>query len=209
MINQKLLDRYRDNFKYIDGWFDITFLEELFKLNEVHEQKNVKGNILEIGAYQSKTFIPLSFLLKDNEQIIGVDLFSSTHDWDNGILLNSLNRAEKNLKKIYQQHIKNLNYKFIKVNSKNIKSNDYINYLDNTFKYRIIHIDGNHGYNYVEHDLEQAKNIIMQDGYIICDDYGLSEHADVEKATDNFLLQNKNFKINSHKANKLVIIRSF
>jgi hypothetical protein len=198
-----------DKVKYINGWFDITFLDELFKLNELHEQKNINGNILEIGTYQAKTFIPLSFLLKDNEQIIGVDLFSSTHDWDNGILLNSLNRAEKNLKKIYQEHIKNINYKFIKANSKNIKSNDYINYLNNNLKYRIIHIDANHGYNYVEHDLEQVKNIIMQDGYIICDDYGLSEFPDVEKATDNFLLQNKNFKINSQKANKLIIIRSF
>ena len=75
MINQKLIDKYKDNFKYIKGWLDVRFLEELFNLNEVHEQNNIKGNILEIGVYFGKTFIPLSFLLKDNEAIIGIDCF--------------------------------------------------------------------------------------------------------------------------------------
>jgi hypothetical protein len=131
MKNQHLLDVYKNNYQYIAGWFDIKFLEELLKLNQIHEKKNIKGNLLEIGVYESKSFIPLSFLLKSNEQIIGIDLFSPIEDLNNGICLNSLNRAEMNLKKIYRQNIKDLNYKLIKENSKNLKSNHYLGYVNN------------------------------------------------------------------------------
>jgi hypothetical protein len=205
MKNQHLLDVYKNNYQYIAGWFDIKFLEELLKLNQIHEKKNIKGNLLEIGVYESKSFIPLSFLLKSNEQIIGIDLFSPIEDLNNGICLNSLNRAEMNLKKIYRQNIKDLNYKLIKENSKNLKSNHYLGYVNNNLNYRIIYIDGNHSYDYVQNDLEQSKNIIIKDGYIICDDYGLSEFPEVKKAVDDFLLENKNFKVNSFVYNKLVM----
>ena len=76
MKNQHLLDIYKNNYQYIAGWFDIKFLEELLKLNEIHEKKNIKGNLLEIGVYQSKSFIPLSFLVLYYNELRSLHLHS-------------------------------------------------------------------------------------------------------------------------------------
>lgn len=185
--------KYMQKYKSIHGWLNPKFVEEFFILNNIHEEKNIEGNILEIGSYQNKTFIPLSFLLKNNEQIIGVDLFADFSDHEKTIVMNSIHRANFNLKKIYGKDIKNLNYKLIKANTKNIKSDDYLNYLDNNLKYRIIHIDACHLREYIKNDLEQSKSIITKNGYIIVDDYDNQDYPFIKMTTNNFLLENKNF----------------
>jgi len=205
MKNNIFLKRYMQEFDAICGWIDPIFIKEFFILNDIHKEKNIEGNILEIGSYQNKTFIPLSFLLKNNEQIIGVDLFSPIQDDKNGIFINSIHRANYNLKKIYRKDIKTLNYKLIKADSKNTKSDNYLNYLDNDLKYRIIHIDACHSYEYEKNDLEQSKSIIIKNGYIILDDYGNPLFPFVELAVNDFLLENKNFIIEKQMYNKIVI----
>lgn len=209
MTDQELLARYKERNLHIRGWFDIRFLDELFGLNKIHEQKNIRGNILEIGTYQGKSFIPLSFLLRNDEQIVGVDTFSIKQNINDGIYFNPITSIKNNLKQIYKENIKNLNHKLRRADSKNLKSYDYLKYLDNNLNYRIISIDANHSYEYVRHDLEQSKDIIMKGGYIICDDYGLSEFPDVKKAADDFLLENNNFKVKSHIYYRLVIVKDF
>lgn len=197
--------KYMQNYESIYGWLNPKFIEEFFILNNTHEEKNIEGNILEIGSYQNKTFIPLSFLLKNNEQIIGVDLFADFLDHEKTIVMNSTRRANFNLKKIYGKNIKNLNYKLIKANTKNIKSDDYLNYLDNNLKYRIIHIDACHLHEYVKNDLEQSKSIITKNGYIIVDDYDNQDYPFIKIATNNFLLENKNFITRKIIYNKIII----
>jgi hypothetical protein len=207
MINQNALDKYKKNFKHIRGWFHFNFIEEFFKLDAIHQEKNIKGNILEIGVYQSKSFIPLSFLLKNNEQIIGIDLFLNPEDSRicNGTCANLINWSEKILKNIYGENLKNLKYKLIQANSQTLISNNYIDYLNNNLSYRIIHIDGNHEYDCVKYDLEQSKNIIIKNGYIILDDYGSHDFPHVKTAVDDFLLKNKNFKIIKVIHNKIIL----
>ena len=218
MINQKLIDKYKDNFKYIKGWLDVRFLEELFNLNEVHEQNNIKGNILEIGVYFGKTFIPLSFLLKDNEAIIGIDCFE---DQEINISQSGMKCSQRlvkhNIKKIYFDEIKHLNFKLIKSDSTTLNANNYINFTNNTLLYRIIYIDGGHDENTCSIDLNNSANILCKYGYIIIDDYqnyfkdigSEAIHGEgVTKAVDKFLLQNKNFEITKKIYNKLIVIKN-
>ena len=218
MINQKLIDKYKDNFKYIKGWLDVRFLEELFNLNEVHEQNNIKGNILEIGVYFGKTFIPLSFLLKENERIVGIDCFEDQkiNTSQSGTTC-SQKRVERNIQKIYLQEKKDLNFKLIKSDSRILKPKDYFDFTDNELSYRIIHIDGGHDENTCSIDLNNSANILCKYGYIIIDDYqnyfkdNSSEaiHGEgVTKAVDKFLLQNKNFEITKKIYNKLIVIKN-
>ena len=218
MINQKLIDKYKDNFKYIKGWLDVRFLEELFNLNEVHEQNNIKGNILEIGVYFGKTFIPLSFLLKDNEIIIGIDCFEDQeiNTSKSGIIC-SQRRVEHNIKKIYLNKIKDLNFKLMKSDSRILKPKDYFDFTDNELSYRIIHIDGGHDENTCSIDLNNSANILCKNGYIIIDDYqnftkdknlDFYHGEGVTKAVDKFLLQNKNFEIAKKLNNKLIVIKN-
>ena len=111
----------------------------------------------------------------------------------------------KILKNIYGENLKNLEYKLIQANSQTLISNNYIEYLNNNLLYRIIHIDGNHEYDCVKYDLEQSKNIIIKNGYIILDDYGSNHFPHVKTAVDDFLLKNKNFKIIKVIYNKIIL----
>lgn len=217
-MNESLLKRYILNFDKIDGYLDYCNIEDFRELNNIHQQNNIKGNILEIGVFFGKTFIPFSFLLKDNERIVGVDCFQDqkVNVSQSGIACNE-KRVELNIRKIYLDKTKHLNFKLIKSDSRVLNPQDYINFTDNELLYRIIHIDGGHDENTCSIDLNNSANIICKNGYIIIDDYeNYTIHENVKipfgvgvtKAVDKFLLQNKNFKIVKQSKNKLIIIKN-
>ena len=214
-MNESLLKRYTLNFDKIDGCLDYCNIEDFRELNDIHQQNNIKGNILEIGVFFGKTLIPLSFLLKDNERIVGVDCFQDqkVNVSQSGSVCNE-KRVELNIRKIYLDKTKHLNFKLIKSDSRVLNPQDYINFTDNELLYRIIHIDGGHDENTCSIDLNNSANIICKNGYIIIDDYkNYTIHENVKipfgvgvtKAVDKFLLQNKNFKIVKQSKNKLII----
>lgn len=70
---------------------------------------------------------------------------------------------------------------YIKANSKN---------LNLTQKYDVIHIDGNHQYEYVKNDFDKITPCLYNNSILILDDYGL---PDVDKAIDEFMLGPTNF----------------
>lgn len=210
-----LLQRYSLNFNKIDGWFLLDFIKEMEILNDIHNNLNIQGNILEIGVFNGKSFIPFSFLLKENEQIIGIDCFQKQEfntSYSGGFC--SQKRTEYHIKKIYVDKFKDLNYKLIKSDSKILTINNYNNFINNKLPYRIIHIDGGHDKNTCDIDLYNASEIICNNGFIIIDDYAnfyqenknIPPFGDgVTKSVDEFLLKNKNFKVIKHVYNKLII----
>jgi hypothetical protein len=217
-MNESLLKRYILNLDTIYGWLDISDIDGFKALNSVHEQNNIKGNLLEIGVYNGKTFIPLSFFLKENERIVGVDCFQDqkVNISQSGDIC-SPKRVENNIQKVYLQEKQHLNFKLIKSDSRILKPKDYLDFTDNELSYRIIHIDGGHDENTCSIDLNNSANIICKNGYIIIDDYQnntIYEHIEspfgvgVTKAVDKFLLQNKNFEIVKKFNNKLIITKN-
>ena len=129
-----LLQRYSLNFNKIDGWFLLDFIKEMEILNDIHNNLNIQGNILEIGVFNGKSFIPFSFLLKENEQIIGIDCFQKQEfntSYSGGFC--SQKRTEYHIKKIYVDKFKDLNYKLIKSDSKILTINNYNNFIKNYF----------------------------------------------------------------------------
>ena len=56
-----------------------------------------------------------------------------------------------------------------------------------------VFLDGGHEYNTVKNDLECCKEVILNNGTILCDDYDLSYAAGVKKAIDEFI-ENNSFK---------------
>lgn len=209
-----LEQRYSLNFNKIDGWFLFSFIKEMKILNDIHNNLNIQGNILEIGVYHGKSFIPFSFLLKKDEQIIGVDCFQKQEFNSGYSYLCSKKRVELNIKKIYLDKFKDLNYKLIQSNSKDLTHDDYINFIDNKLPYRIIYIDGGHDKNTCDIDLRNASKILCNKGFLIIDDYknffqdikNIPPPGDgVTKSVDEFLLKNKNFKVIKHVYNKLIV----
>ena len=56
-----------------------------------------------------------------------------------------------------------------------------------------VFLDGGHEYNTVKNDLESCKEVILNNGVVLCDDYDLSYAPGVKKAIDEFIEKN-NFK---------------
>ena len=222
-MDYKLLDRYRFYFEDIPGWYDFEFVYILQELNEIHKKYDIKGNLLEIGVYLGKSFIPLSFLLRQEEQIIGVDCFEDQQfNTSKSGLPCSRYAVVNNLRKIYASEYLNifLNFKLIKSDSRVLNAKNYINFTNNNLLYRIIYIDGGHDENTCSIDLNNSANILCKHGYIIIDDYKnffkdkgfeseVSHGEGVGKAVDKFLLENKNFKIYKFTYRKLIIRKEY
>ena len=56
-----------------------------------------------------------------------------------------------------------------------------------------VFLDGGHDYQTVKNDLECCRQVIVNGGTVLCDDYDLSYAPGVKKAIDEFVKKN-NFK---------------
>ena len=220
-MDYKLFNRYRLYFEDIPGWFNFEFIYTLQELNEIHKKYDIKGNLLEIGVYLGKSFIPLSFLLREEEQIIGVDCFEDQQlNTSKSGLPCSRSAVVKNLRKVYDSEYINifLKFKLIKSDSNVLVPNSYLKFKSNKLLYRLIYIDGGHDEQTCKIDLNNAANISCKKAFIIIDDYGnnFKEFEDspchgegVLKAVDEFLFFNKNFKIYKFTYGKLIICKEY
>ena len=55
-------------------------------------------------------------------------------------------------------------------------------------------MDGGHKYETVKNDLECLKNVIKNNGTILCDDYNLTYAPGIKKGIDEYILDN-NFNL--------------
>ena len=173
-------------------------------LNEI-AKKNPK-TFLEVGVFHGVTARNVCELLHTIHgkefKYIGLDLFEENDENKDEIIPNT--KFSNPLKTIFFKYIKRQNpysleavkdllNKFkdnvhlIKGNSNKILSKIEMNKIDYVF------LDGGHEYNTVKNDLECCKDVILNNGVVLCDDYDLSYAPGVKKAIDEFI-ENYNFK---------------
>ena len=176
---------------------------ELF-LNEIAKKK--PKTFLEVGVFHGVTARNVCELLNNIHgkefKYIGLDLFEENNENKNEIIPNT--KFSNPLKTIFFKYIKRQNpysleavkellNKFkdnihlIKGNSNKILSKIEMKKIDYVF------LDGGHEYNTVKNDLECCKEVILNNGVVLCDDYDLSYAPGVKKAIDEFIEIN-NFK---------------
>ena len=175
-----------------------------FFLKEV-ELKKPKF-FLEVGVFHGVTARNVCELLSDihknDFKYIGLDLFEESDENRDEIIPNT--QFSNPLKTIYFKYIKRLNpyskeavqdllSKF-KNNIYLIKgnSNKVLKEMDMS-KIEYVFLDGGHDYNTVINDLNNCKEVIDNNGTVLCDDYDLGYAPGVKKAIDEFIEQN-NFK---------------
>ena len=173
-----------------------------FFLNEVNKAK--PKIFLEIGVFHGVTARNVCELLynihKDDFQYIGLDLFERSKENDTEVIPNI--KFNNPFKKIYFQYfkrqdpysldaVKDLLKKF-KSNIHLIKgnSNKVLKQLDMA-KVNFVFLDGGHHYDTVKNDLENCKEVIKNNGVVLCDDYNLGSALGVKKAIDEYVLSNK------------------
>ena len=169
------------------------FLEEI--------KKKRPKVFLEVGVFHGVTSRNVCELLyqihKNDFKFIGLDLFEENNENKEEIIPNT--KFSNPLKTIWYKYIKrenpysldavqNLLSKFkdnvylIKGNSNKILKKIDMSKIDYVF------LDGGHGYETVKNDLEACKEVLDNNGTVLCDDYNLAAQAPgVKLAIDEFV----------------------
>ena len=173
-----------------------------FFLTEILKKK--PKTFLEVGVFHGVTARNICELLnkihKNDFKYIGLDLFEESDENKNEIIPNT--KFSNPLKTIYFRYIKKQNpyskeavldllSKF-KNNVYLIKgnSNKVLKEIDMS-KIEYVFLDGGHDYSTVMNDLNNCKEVIKNNGTVLCDDYDLGYAPGVKKAIDEFIEQNK------------------
>ena len=154
---------------------------------------------LEVGVFHGVTARNVCELLNSlhgNEfKYVGLDLFEQNAENKDEVIPNT--KFSNPLKNIYFSYIKKLNpysleavkdlLKKFKNNVSLIKgnSNVILKKIDMS-KIDYVFLDGGHDYQTVKNDLNCCREVIVNGGTILCDDYDLSYAPGVKRAIDEF-----------------------
>ena len=154
---------------------------------------------LEVGVFHGVTARNVCELLNSlhgNEfRYVGLDLFEQNIENQDEVIPNT--KFSNPLKNIYFKYIKKLNpysleavkdlLKKFKNNVSLIKgnSNVILKKIDMS-KIDYVFLDGGHDYQTVKNDLNCCREVIVNGGTVLCDDYDLSYAPGVKKAIDEF-----------------------
>ena len=158
---------------------------------------------LEVGVFHGVTARNICELLYkihgSNFKYIGVDLFEKNLENENEIIpKTSFSNPLKNLffkyVKKYDPYSKEAVTDLLKKFKENIhlikgNSNKILEKLEMK-KVNYVFLDGGHDYKTVKNDLNLSKEVIKNDGTILCDDYDLSYAPGVKQAIDEFVKDN-------------------
>ena len=158
---------------------------------------------LEIGVFHGVTARNTCELLSnihgDDFKYIGIDLFEESIENENEIIPKT--QFSNPIKYFYFKYIKRTNpyskeavEDLLKKFKENIhliqgNSNKILKKIDMK-KVDYVFLDGGHEYNTVTNDLNYSKEVIDNNGSILCDDYNLSYAPGVKKAIDDFVSNN-------------------
>ena len=172
-----------------------------FFLNEI-ATKSPKI-FLEVGVFHGVTARNVCELLQKihgkDFQYIGLDLFAENIENKSEIIPNT--KFSNPFKNIYFNYIKRQDpytleavedlLKKFKNNISLIKgnSNTILKKIDMS-KIDFVFLDGGHDYQTVKSDLNFCKEVIINGGTVLCDDYDLSYAPGVKKAIDEFSSDN-------------------
>lgn len=173
---EKLRNQYLDDggWQKVDGWLYLKALRLTDFLDKCQAFANIHGNIGEIGLYFGKYFIFLYLICRNNENIVGVDLFESS-EWEKKFYKNF-----KNWRYLKKEPI------IIKRNSLQIDTKELLEKANGP--YRMFSVDGGHSTEVALHDLRLANEVLVDGGIIMLDDYFDPKFPGVSEAVCRFFL---------------------
>ena len=177
-----------------------------FFLNEILKRK--PKNFLEIGVFHGVTSRNVCDLLQQihgkDFTFTGIDLFTTESELIKDEIIPQT-KFSNPLKTIYYKYIVRLdpyskesvekllskykkNINIIKGNSNKVLKEISLDKFDYVF------LDGGHKYETVLSDLKSLRNVVVNKGIILCDDYDLTYAPGVKRAIDEYVLLN-NFNL--------------
>ncbi len=163
-----------------DGMQNLTRIKFLYQ--SILQFATCKSGLaLEIGVFKagSTVFIAKACIKRGITQIYGVDLFTGA--LSSGITGDTFDAAKN---RIHKYHLER-NVSLIRSDSLKCPWNKKID---------VLHLDGDHSYEYVTGELKKYTPFLTDGGIIIFDDYDHT-HEGVTRAVHEFLLEREDFDI--------------
>jgi Methyltransferase domain len=170
----------------VEGWLSLNDVLAFNAFNFVHETMTVKGDILEIGSFKGKSAIILANFLRDKERLFICDVFEDINLQEENLVenLNSYpNFVFDQFRRNFLRHV-NLFPEILRFDSKELKSR-----IGNQ-RFRFIHIDGSHNYEWIRSDIDFSVNALIENGVIAIDDFRSAHTPGVALATWESVLEN-------------------
>jgi hypothetical protein len=156
----------------VPGWFDNVDATVFRAIDEVQRAAGIEGNLLEIGAYLGKSAILLGYLLRPEERLVVCDLFTN-EDIDPGLEADAayyleLSRAafEENYGRFHPRPATVIERSSTELADERLGRS-----------FRIVHVDGSHRYDIVRQDIANAREMVVDGGIVVVDDYRTVPHA--------------------------------
>jgi predicted O-methyltransferase YrrM len=234
-ITEPIINQIETMVSTIHGWSPVDQLYSLFLL--VYSNSHLDGNIIEIGSWcgRSSSVFGLAAQLTGIKKVICIDLFPNKSDWIqnlDGTYSFRINYKDENysayidqtvwqetfeqsvlpvydtnvnLFDIFSDNMKKLNYDKIIIP---IKGNSSVlkHYVDKSFKCKFAFIDGDHGYEAVCNDIENIDPYLVS-GAWICFDDAFSTYDGVNKAIQEFIIDNTSYNNCQQLTRKLFVAR--
>ena len=170
-MKQEILKSFLNNEIDIEGWFFPGDMISLAVLNLIQTQRNITGEIFEVGVFKGKSFSFLSHLIQENEKLFGYDLF--------------LQNTEEMTKLAVEKYGAKVDYELVKGDTSDLEISDIKNKINNK-KIRLLHIDAGHEYFEVLNALNLFSPFVIDNGIIVMDDYQDPEFPGIEAAVLDF-----------------------
>jgi len=164
----------------VEGWgVDKELIELIRTLDQFQKAENISGALWEIGVHHGRTLILLGLLSRQNEIVIGIDLFENGQDQN--LDLSGCGSYDALMKNILA-FSPDVTYEIYSSNSFFLK-NGVLQKMQNA---RLVHIDGGHYFEVVLNDMMIAQSSIGLGGIIIIDDYLHSGFPEVQEAVQRY-----------------------
>jgi hypothetical protein len=180
---QTLRAQYLDGggWEEIDGWLYLKALRLIDFLDKCQDTLGVRGHIGEIGLYFGKLFIFLYLLAREDEKVVGVDLF-----------------ADESWEKTFHRNLARYTYPrkepvIVKSDSAGLTSERLLDLAGG--RYRLFSVDGAHAMEFALHDLRLANAVLSEGGVVLLDDYFDPKFPGVSEAVNRFLFDGTEARI--------------
>jgi tetratricopeptide (TPR) repeat protein len=166
-IDQRLKRYLIDGgFNTINGNCDRETLHRINQFHELQIEREIVGDLVEIGVYHGRLFIMLALLARPQERAIAIDVFDVERNYDSSGGSTTLEIVKKN----YSEFVGDPSeFHYIAKDSLFLTS-EAIKKEFTTGNARVVSIDGAHGYLHTEHDMRLAESVLAPGGVVMVDD---------------------------------------
>jgi hypothetical protein len=169
---------YLQRMDEIPGWLLLVDALIMSGIDSYQRQRQISGDLLEIGAYQGKSAILMGYFRQGPERLVVCDLFVTKGG--------TPENTEEN-----QRYYKGIDHSVFEANYRRFhselptilaKPSTSISELEPD-SFRLVHVDGSHIYEIVREDLRNAHRLLCHGGTVIVDDWRTGHTPGVAAAT--------------------------